>query len=40
MDLSRVKKLRKSKGLTQTKVAEMLGISQSTYSRLSAGKRI
>ncbi len=37
-NISQLKQLRKSKGLTQEEVADKLCISQSTYARLENGK--
>jgi transcriptional regulator with XRE-family HTH domain len=37
--MSRLKKLRKKKGYTQTKIQMMTGIDQSDYSKIENGKR-
>ena len=37
--MSRLKKLRKKKGYTQTKIQMLTGIDQSDYSKIENGKR-
>ena len=37
--MSRLKKLRKKKGYTQTKIQMMTGLDQSDYSKIENGKR-
>lgn len=39
MELGRIKELRKEKHLTQSQVAEVLGIDQRVYSNYETGKR-
>lgn len=40
IDLSRVKDLRKEKGLTQLQVSELIGISRKNYQNIETGKSL
>ena len=40
MDINRLKEIRKDRDLTQTRVAEFLGMKQQQYSEYEIGKRL